>query len=102
MGFYSDVGSYCHWCGDYVPGNKPKTGKHVFCRNGGKCKMAHARAFATYQRHKRGVTPTSGPGSCIEELHVGKRNAKRSDQVATSSADIAGDRAKKSNRKTRR
>jgi len=43
------VGMYCHFCGDYV-GHRSglRTGKHLFCDNKDKCKMAHHRAVNRY------------------------------------------------------
>jgi hypothetical protein len=99
---HSEVGVYCHWCGEYVRGNAPKTGKHLFCRNNGKCKMAHARAVAAYQKHRRGVTPRSGPrGESPADLQL-SGNAKAGRRLATSSVAIATGSRKRSNRRKRR
>ncbi len=62
MWYSSEVGKRCHWCGEFVPGNAPKTGNHVFCKNRGRCKMAHARAYKLWQQRKRNVTPILEPG----------------------------------------
>lgn len=74
----SELGTRCHWCGEYVQGNAPKTGNHVFCKNGGKCKMAHARAIAAYRQRTARVTPTSGPSSAAGETPGRKGNSRRS------------------------
>lgn len=93
----SEVGCRCHWCGEFVPGKPPATGNHVFCKNGGKCKMAHARAYNAYEEHRRRVTPGSGPGDRIEELPAGKGNAKRPRHASSSSAAIPVTAARRSN-----
>jgi hypothetical protein len=98
---HSELGQRCHWCGAYVHGNPPKTGNHLFCKNGGKCKMAHARAFAAYEKCRARVTAGPGPGGRIDELPGPKSNAKPSDQAATSSPAISLTAAKRSNARKR-
>jgi hypothetical protein len=74
---YAEVGCRCHWCGAYVHGNAPKTGNHVFCRNKGKCKMAHVRAYRAYERRTHSVTPASGPRESAAAGEIRKSNKSK-------------------------
>lgn len=101
MGWYGsnhDFGKYCHWCGEPVPDDgHVKRGKHIFCRNGGKCKMAHARAYAAYEKRCRRVTAGDIPGMARGSSPGRKGNARRSVATPTSSGAIRIPRSAKSN-----
>jgi hypothetical protein len=100
---YSELGCRCHTCGAYVPGPAPKTGNHLFCHNGGKCKMRHFRAFGGSKKPEVPVTPRSGPAGSQAQLDVGKSNAKDHGQLSDSLPAISRTAVKTSNaRKARR
>ncbi len=93
-----DVGHYCHWCGAEVHGRGPKTGKHVYCRNNGKCKMAHARAFAKYNRRVTlGEISPAGLGRCSSSKGNGDGDAA----CRGSSGAISKTAARRSNQRKR-
>lgn len=99
MHYNRDLGCVCHWCGAFV-GTKGglRTGNHVYCDNGGRCKQAHYRAF-----HKYKARVTSG--AAAEPGHVAAGgpggNAAGSRRHSTSSPDIAANRAKCGNKRRR-
>jgi len=96
-----DLGEYCHWCGAAVSyGHGPRTGKHLFCRNKGKCKMAHVRAYAKYLRR---VTPTSTPGGDVASSSGANGNALGKPPIRPRAGEIPLPRAEKGNaRKARK
>ena len=98
---YSDLGNHCHWCGDYVTGRAPKTGKHVFCRNGGKCKMAHKRAYDAYRKNIDSVTPRSAAAAHQVELPAGKGNVRDAGQAYDSLPAISVRSSRQSNARKR-
>jgi len=93
------VGEYCHWCGESVPyGHGPRTGKHLFCRNKNRCKMAHARAYSKYVKR---VTPRSGCSANLPRPGPRSSNAQGGLPTRTSSPAIPLPRSRKSNAKRR-
>lgn len=99
MGFLygPKLGEHCHWCGAFVRDDgRVKAGNHVFCRNGRKCQMAHARAYRKYKARVIPGPPAAGtPGSCSSS----KGNARKRRPTAPSSGAIRRDRAKEGNGK---
>ncbi len=92
---HAHLGIHCHWCGAVVPNDgNVKTGNHLFCRNNGKCKMAHARAFKAYLACVTSRAATA-PGLVTPGGPNG--NAKRSAAMRTSSAEISAQPCVKSN-----
>ena len=93
----NELGCHCHWCGEIVPDDgHVKKGKHLYCRNGGRCKMAHKRAFDAYEARVTSRA-AAAPGLVA---HVGPNgNGKRSAGGRTSSAEISLPRSAKSNAK---
>ncbi len=91
MRYNNDLGSVCHWCGQFTGTKRGlRTGNHVFCNNGGKCKMAHARAFGKYKarvtaRSARAAagSSTSGPGG----NGAGRRESKAIAKARSSSGN---------------
>jgi hypothetical protein len=93
------LGDHCHWCGAEVPyGHIPRTGKHLFCPNQGKCKMAHARAYAKYLLH---VTHSPTPGDIDASSPAARGNAPGKPPTPTSSSGIAVCRQQKGNARKR-
>ena len=68
------LGDNCHWCGKRVTAKRyPKSGNHLFCCNAHK--MAHARAFAKWQ--KNSVTQAAPAGSDLVKRDLAKSNARK-------------------------
>jgi hypothetical protein len=85
-----DPGNRCHWCGEPVGEKRGfRTGTHVYCANGRKCQMAHARARAKYTARVTASAPAE-PGQ-VESPAAGG-NGSRPTRIPTSSRTIAGSR----------
>ncbi len=83
---HSELGLHCHWCGKIVPDDgRVKKGDHLYCRNKGKCKMAHFRAFRAYE-----TCVTSRAAAAADLVAAGRPNGngKRSAGSRTSSRAI--------------
>lgn len=95
MSYNRDLGCVCHWCGEYV-GTKGgyRTGNHVYCDNGGKCKQAHYRAFHKYQNR---VTPRPPAGTGQVARSGPGGNALGKGPTRSSSREIATTAARQSN-----
>lgn len=100
MRFNHDLGCVCHWCGEFV-GTKGglRTGKHIYCENGGKCKMRHFRAFKKCKPRVTSEAP-AGPGQAARSGPGG--NAQRKPPAASMAAEIAKDRSSSGNKRRRR
>ncbi len=100
MSYNGRLGWHCHWCGEPVPLKSGlRTGNHVYCDNGGKCKMAHARAFAKY---KARVTPKAAAARDLVAAGGPGGNAKAKSPAARMAAEISADRSSSGNRGMRR
>ena len=96
-------GKYCHWCGERCEGKRPpKTGRHRFCCDA--CKMAHARAFAAWEKNRARNGVTRGARAPISESGGpgAKSNVKRSTRRPRPAGRIAGRAGSKSNAGKRR
>lgn len=90
-----ELGARCHWCGEIVEHPwTAKCGKHLYCRNNGKCKMAHLRAFA---RYSKSVTAGSGRRSGQAAPSISNGNGEESPASRTSSPAISRKRIRKGN-----
>jgi len=94
-----NLGAYCHWCGKPVHSNGRglRTGKHLFCHNAGKCKMAHVRAYGKYVRRITPVeiSPASLATSTSASGNAQGKPATRSSSGAISLGPGPGSNAKK-------
>lgn len=99
---YTDCrGTRCHYCGEHVPPPYSKTGNHIFCHNGGKCRQAHYRGQRASKRRKKPVTSADLAARGQGDVCSAKSNAKRSDHALTSSPAIPKSRLSKRNAKRR-
>lgn len=75
---YYELGCHCHWCGEKLQhAGNVRRGNHLFCRNKGRCRQAHYRAYHAYLKSQNRVTSTSGESDVEELQEIEECNAKR-------------------------